>query len=42
MVTGSIRRQDWVDKDGKKCSKHVLNVQRFEYLPRPKTEEAAF
>jgi single-stranded DNA-binding protein len=43
MVTGAIRRQDWNDKDtGTKRSKHVLNVQRFEYLPRAKSEEAAF
>lgn len=43
MVTGNIRRQEWIDKEtGSKRSKHVLNVQRFEYLPRPKQEEAAF
>lgn len=43
MVTGAVRRQEWVDKEsGGKRSKHVLNVQRFEYLPRPKTEEAPF
>jgi len=43
MVTGAVRRQEWTDKEtGGKRSKHVLSVQRFEYLPRPKTEEAAF
>jgi single-strand DNA-binding protein len=45
MVTGAIRRQDWTDKEsGAKRSKHVLNVQRFEYLPRAKAaeSEAAF
>lgn len=42
MVTGSVRRQEWQDKDsGSKRTKHVLNVTRFEYLPRVK-EEAAF
>jgi len=40
MVTGSVRRQDWVDKEtGGKRSKHVLSVQRFEYLPRAKATE---
>ena len=35
MVTGNIRRQDWNDKEtGAKRSKHVLSVQRFEFLPR--------
>lgn len=35
QVTGSIRRQEWNDKDtGAKRSKHVLSVQRFEFLPR--------
>ena len=43
LVTGAVRRQEWLDKEsGDKCSKHVLNVQRFEYLPRPKAKEAAF
>lgn len=46
MVTGGIRRQDWNDKDtGNKRSKHVLNVTRFEYLPRGAaavSEEPAF
>lgn len=35
MVTGNIRRQDWNDKEtGSKRSKHVLAVQRFEFMPR--------
>jgi single-stranded DNA-binding protein len=47
MVTGGIRRQDWQDKEsGAKRSKHVLNVTRFEYLPRAAaaaaSEESAF
>jgi single-strand DNA-binding protein len=44
MVTGNLRRQEWADKEtGGKRSKHVLSVQRFEYLPRPKqSEEVAF
>lgn len=34
-VTGMIRRQEWDDKEtGKKRSKHVLSVSRFEFLPR--------
>lgn len=36
MVTGNIRRQEWNDKTtGEKRSKHVLSVQRFEFMPRP-------
>jgi single-stranded DNA-binding protein len=45
MVTGSIRRQEWQDKEtGAKRSKHILSVQRFEFLPRgaAPVEEAAF
>lgn len=43
MVTGNLRRQEWIDKEtGSKRSKHVLSVQRFEYLPRTKTEEDVF
>jgi single-strand DNA-binding protein len=44
MVTGNVRRQEWNDKTtGDKRSKHVLNVQRFEFLPRAaQTEEPAF
>ena len=35
MVTGNIRRQEWNDKEtGDKCSKHVLSVRRFEFMPR--------
>jgi hypothetical protein len=44
LVNGSIRRQDWDDKEtGKKRSKHILSVQRFEFLPRGAAiEEPAF
>ena len=35
FVSGNIKRQDWVDKTtGDKRSKHVLAVNRFEFLPR--------
>ena len=41
MVTGAVRRQEWTDKEtGSKRSKHVLSVQRFEYLPRSRSVEA--
>lgn len=41
MVTGSIRRQDWEDKEtGKNRSKHILNVTRFEYLPRTQADSS--
>jgi single-strand DNA-binding protein len=34
-VTGNLRRQEWEEKEtGKKRSKHVLSVSRFEFLPR--------
>jgi single-strand DNA-binding protein len=34
-VTGTIRRQEWIDKEtGGKRSKHVMSVVRFEFLPR--------
>lgn len=43
MVTGNIRRQEWTDKEtGKRRTKHVLNVQRFEYLPRQQQNDVAF
>lgn len=45
MVSGNIKRQDWADKaTGDKRSKHVLSVQRFEFLPRTSgaSEEAPF
>jgi single-strand DNA-binding protein len=45
LVTGAVRRQEWNDKEtGAKRSKHVLSVQRFEFLPRvkPEDEEAPF
>ena len=35
LVTGSVRRQEWNDKEaGAKRSKHVLSIQRFEFMPR--------
>jgi single-strand DNA-binding protein len=45
MVSGSIKRQDWADKTtGDKRSKHVLSVNRFEFLPRTSgaSDEVAF
>jgi single-strand DNA-binding protein len=45
LVTGPIRRQEWNDKEtGAKRSKHVLTVNRFEFMPRASTtnEEPAF
>lgn len=42
MVTGSIKRQEWQDKEtGAKRSKHVLSVARFEFLPRAASNDAA-
>lgn len=41
FVTGNIRRNEWQDKEtGDKRSKHALSVVRFEFLPRPKMDEA--
>ena len=38
MVTGTVKRQDWEDKKtGDKRNKHVLAVNRFEFLPRTNT-----
>lgn len=35
LVTGAVRRQEWMDKEtGSKRSKHVLSIQRFEFMPR--------
>jgi len=35
LITGAIRRQEWNDKaTGDKRSKHVLSIQRFEFMPR--------
>ena len=42
MVTGSIRRQDWEDREtGAKRSKHVLSIVRFEFLPRNTSDDAS-
>ena len=37
MATGTIQRQEWEGKDGKR-SKHVFKVNRVELLPRPKDD----
>jgi len=44
FVTGNVRRQEWADKEsGAKRSKHILSVQRFEFLPRAaQADEVAF
>lgn len=35
LLTGTIRRQEWMDKEtGKKRSKHLLSATRFEFMPR--------
>lgn len=40
LITGNVRRQEWNEKEtGAKRSKHVLSVQRFEFLPRVKSED---
>ena len=40
LVSGVVKMQTWTDKDtGKDRRKHVLSVQRFEFLPRPKMDE---
>jgi single-stranded DNA-binding protein len=44
FVSGVVKMQTWKDKDtGKSRRKHVLSVQRFEFLPRTTPiEEPAF
>jgi single-strand DNA-binding protein len=44
LITGAIRRQEWSDKEsGAKRSKHILSIQRFEFMPRgAQAEEVAF
>lgn len=45
LVSGNLRRQEWSDKEtGAKRSKHVLSIQRFEFMPRgaAASEEAVF
>ena len=40
LVSGVVKMQTWLDKDtGKDRRKHVLSVQRFEFLPRPTMDE---
>lgn len=42
FVSGNVRMQEWNDKEtGAKRRKHVLSVQRFEFLPRAKSDEEA-
>lgn len=42
FVSGNVKRQEWNDKEtGAKRSKHVLSVQRFEFLPRSGGASAA-
>jgi single-strand DNA-binding protein len=45
LITGAIRRQEWSDKEsGAKRSKHILSIQRFEFMPRNSatTDEPVF
>lgn len=44
LITGAIRRQEWSDKEsGAKRSKHILSIQRFEFMPRgAASEESVF
>ena len=40
LASGNVRMQEWTDKEtGKNRRKHVLSVQRFEFLPRTTTEQ---
>lgn len=42
LLSGNIRRQDWIDKEtGKKRSKHLLSASRFEFLPRASGETSS-
>ena len=43
FISGVIKMQEWPDKEtGKNRRKHVLSVQRFEFLPRTAIEEEPF
>jgi single-strand DNA-binding protein len=43
QVSGNIRMQEWKDKEsGSNRRKHVLSVQRFEFLPRQQSVEEPF
>ena len=45
IVSGNVKRQEWADKTtGDKRTKHVLSVNRFEFLPRTSgaSDEVAF
>lgn len=37
-ASGTIRLQEWEDKEGNKRRKHVFKVQRVELLPKPQTD----
>jgi len=40
LASGNVRMQEWTEKEtGKNRRKHVLSVQRFEFLPRTATEQ---
>ena len=40
LVNGSVKMQEWNDKEtGAKRRKHVLSVQRFEFLPRSAAQQ---
>ena len=40
LVSGVVKMLTWLDKDtGKDRRKHVLSVQKFEFLPRPTMDE---
>lgn len=40
QVSGNVKMQEWCDKNtGDKRRKHLLSVQRFEFLPRSAASE---
>jgi single-strand DNA-binding protein len=40
LVSGNVKMQEWLDKtSGDKRRKHVLSVQRFEFLPRAQGQQ---
>lgn len=40
LASGNVRMQEWTEKEtGKNRRKHVLSVQRFEFLPRTANEQ---
>lgn len=38
MASGNIKMQEWTDKEGSSRRKHILSLQRFEFLPRQQTQ----